>query len=158
MEEIYPMGRRYPKRLRDYQPQPENKTIYVAGIEIGFMISNVPYLHADAWKGTGVPMSNVVQKANSINPARAASGNRKKPVAGAAARANEENKQQQNNKKRRSTEALKMGSGLSDYQKDEVAFKIEEALPFIKQMNEPNCPYEFVGADENYNQGKQYKI
>lgn len=36
---IHPNGRRYPKRLKEYKPQPEDRAIILAGVEIGYMIS-----------------------------------------------------------------------------------------------------------------------
>lgn len=56
MEKIYANGRRYPKRLREYKRQPEDKPIYLTGIEVGYLITNVPYLHPEAWKGAGLPL------------------------------------------------------------------------------------------------------
>jgi hypothetical protein len=50
-EKIYPNGRRYPKRLKEYKHHPENKAIYMNGVEIGYMIPSVPYLHPETWKG-----------------------------------------------------------------------------------------------------------
>jgi hypothetical protein len=51
IDKIYPNGRRYPKRLKEYQHEPENKAIYLNGVEVGFVIPTVPYLHPDVWKG-----------------------------------------------------------------------------------------------------------
>jgi len=51
MDLIYPNGRRYPKRLREYKHKPENKAIILHGVEIGYMIPTVPFLHPDTWKG-----------------------------------------------------------------------------------------------------------
>lgn len=55
---IYPSGRRYPKRLKLYKHQPENKAIFMGGVEIGYLIANVPYLHPDTWRGFGIPLSS----------------------------------------------------------------------------------------------------
>jgi len=60
---IYPQGRRYPKRLRLYKHQLENKAIYVGGVEIGFLISNIPYMHAQALEGMGMPISQQTRAA-----------------------------------------------------------------------------------------------
>ncbi len=59
MEEIYPNGRRYPKRLKEYKHKLEDKAIYLGGIEVGYLISNVPYLNPDTWKGVGLPLSSL---------------------------------------------------------------------------------------------------
>lgn len=62
MEKIYPHGRRYPKRLREYKHKPEDKAIYVGGIDIGYMIVNIPFLHPETWKGFGIPLTNTTAK------------------------------------------------------------------------------------------------
>lgn len=47
---IYDSGRRrYPKRLKEKKRKPEDRAIYLNGIEVGFMIARVPYLHTDCW-------------------------------------------------------------------------------------------------------------
>ncbi len=34
--------------------------IHVGGIDVGFMISNIPFLHPETWKGTGLPLNMTV--------------------------------------------------------------------------------------------------
>ena len=54
MDRIYPQGRRYPKRLRKYQPKPDDKVIKLHGVEIGYLIPTVPFLNCSTWKGIGL--------------------------------------------------------------------------------------------------------
>jgi len=37
---IYPDGRRYPKRLKIYSPKPEDKVIYLGGVDVGYLIAS----------------------------------------------------------------------------------------------------------------------
>jgi hypothetical protein len=54
---IYDYGnRRYPKRLKEVKRKPEDRAIYLNGVEIGFMIARVPYLHTDVWNGQGIAL------------------------------------------------------------------------------------------------------
>lgn len=55
---IYPLGRRYPKRLKLYSPQPEDIPIIIKGIEVGFLVSAVPYLFPDSWAGQAIPLQD----------------------------------------------------------------------------------------------------
>jgi hypothetical protein len=67
MNAIYDGGnRRYPRRLKEIKREVEDRSIYVGGTEIGFMRSNIPFLHTDTWKGTGMPLYPE-EKAKAIN-------------------------------------------------------------------------------------------
>jgi hypothetical protein len=57
MEQIYPNGSRYPKRLKQYKHKYEDKAIYIGGVEVGYLIANVPYLNPDTWRATGMPLT-----------------------------------------------------------------------------------------------------
>ena len=66
---IYDYGRRrYPKRLKEYIRKPEDRAIYMNGVEIGFIISRVPYLHTDAWNGQGISLQWPNPNLSSILP------------------------------------------------------------------------------------------
>ena len=55
LELIYDYGqRRYPKRLKEQVRKPEDRSIYLNGVEIGFVITRVPYLHTQVWPGQGI--------------------------------------------------------------------------------------------------------
>lgn len=56
MEKIYPDGRRYPKRLKEYKHHREDKTIFLNGVDIGYMKPTVLYLHTDIWKGQAISL------------------------------------------------------------------------------------------------------
>lgn len=30
----------------------------MGGVEVGFLIANVPFLHPDTWKGAAIPLTN----------------------------------------------------------------------------------------------------
>jgi hypothetical protein len=51
------MGRRYPKRLKEYQHRAENKAIYFNGVEIGYLIYKVQFLNPDIWARQGVSLA-----------------------------------------------------------------------------------------------------
>ena len=55
-ELIYPNGRRYPKRLRQYKHQPEHKAVCIHGVEVGYLIPSVPFLHPETWKGNAIAL------------------------------------------------------------------------------------------------------
>ena len=69
---IYDYGRRrYPKRLKEFTRKPEDRAIYLNGIEVGFMISRVPYLHTDTWAGQGISIQIQNGSRPSIGPEQA---------------------------------------------------------------------------------------
>jgi hypothetical protein len=53
---IYPDGRRYPKRLRLYKEEPEDREIFINGINVGYIKPNVPNLHPETWRGQGIAL------------------------------------------------------------------------------------------------------
>lgn len=38
-------GKYYPKRMRTYNPNPEDVGIFLGGVQIGYMVNNIPFLH-----------------------------------------------------------------------------------------------------------------
>jgi hypothetical protein len=46
--------------LKEFEPKHEDTPIYVRGVEIGYMVSKIPFLKAQVWGGYGVPLSNKV--------------------------------------------------------------------------------------------------
>ncbi|CDW84922.1 UNKNOWN [Stylonychia lemnae] len=168
---IYPDGRRYPKRLKLYNPKPEDKVIYLAGIDVGYLISGVPYLHPQTWKGPGIPLT---AKKNS-QYAQLLSQNLERVKGDQAARTqsqpkqlqrqtapNRQNQGRQNNKKRKAGEALNLGAGMGDAHKDDAMFQIEKVLPFMRfkhdEKNSEYHPFEILSIDKNYNDDKSYRI
>ena len=54
---IYDSGRRrYPKRLKEKKRKVEDRAIYLNGIEVGYMVARVPYLHTDCWGNQGIAL------------------------------------------------------------------------------------------------------
>lgn len=144
MELIYPNGRRYPKRLRQYKHEPENKAIHINGIEIGFVISAVPFLHVESWKGIGIKINPITRASNVIQ-------NKARPKSGEEAKKGRP-------KKRSQADALKLGIGMDDYHKEDGAFVLEQHLHFLKDANKDNCPFDVNEIDKDFNQGKFYKV
>ena len=58
-------SRRYPKRKRKFNPSSEDKSIYLGGIHVGYIIPAVPWLSTKAWEGIGVAL-NTVPKHNEV--------------------------------------------------------------------------------------------
>jgi hypothetical protein len=106
---IYDSGRRrYPRRLKEKKRKPEDRAIYLNGIEVGFMIARVPYLHTDCWgnQGIGIQVQNQANR-QSIVP-------QVPPVI-------------RNSKKRKLDE-----TNQADEQANPIKVALSEHLPFLK--------------------------
>jgi hypothetical protein len=69
-ELIYPEGRRYPKRLRNFVPSLEDKVIYINGVDVGYMLPSVPNFHPETWRGQGIALQKQAGLRVSISPSR----------------------------------------------------------------------------------------
>lgn len=47
---------------------------------------------------------------------------------------------------------------MDDYFKNEEMFVIEDKLPFLRSLGNPNCPFELIEIDNKHNNGNEYKI
>jgi len=52
-------SRRYPRRQLKYNPSPEDKAIFLGGVQVGYMISQIPWLNTRTWNGFGIALNNV---------------------------------------------------------------------------------------------------
>ena len=56
-------GKQYPKRERNPDKKrkinPEDKAIFVGGNHVGYLISNVPWLNPNTWKGLGLKLETI---------------------------------------------------------------------------------------------------
>ena len=52
-------SRRYPRRQLKYNPSPEDKAIFLGGVQVGYMISQIPWLNTRTWNGMGIALNNV---------------------------------------------------------------------------------------------------
>jgi hypothetical protein len=51
---------RYPKRSdKRRKINPEDKSIYVGGMHVGYLQSTVPWLNPDTWKGLGLKLDTI---------------------------------------------------------------------------------------------------
>lgn len=142
-DRIYPMGRRYPKRLREYKHEPEHKAIYINGVEVGYLIPTVPFLHPDTWRGNGIALELPnAARPGSITPVKQPAA--PKPlVAGVP-----------NAKKRKANEALNFGAGLDDLSKTEEMFEVEKQLDFMRYSIEKEGELPFTLQSITSDRGK----
>ncbi len=121
---IYDYGkRRYPKRLRERERKPEDRGFCLNGVEVGFFVQTVPYLHTDTWAGQGIGLQ--IQ-----NPNRASiTGQQPHPRVQLPPTPVEKNP-----KKRKRDEANLSSESEEDVPLHPLVGALQEQMPFLKQL------------------------
>lgn len=112
------------------------------------MISNIPFLHPEVWKGSGIPLSVAQEKTRQLMNNLNLSEKKNKP------------KVPRNPRKRKAEEALKMGAGMDPIHRDQELDIIEDKLHFLRNYSESDekLGFELHGIDSKYNKGTSYKV